>query len=289
MGMMRIFKKSRILLILFVIISVGLVGCEEDEPNVEIDQETVEMEALSDADFDEIDDLVAVSVLTAEFPSLGARTSEDIADDRFSCANVAINRESKTIIIDFGTGCEGPRGRIRSGVIRISYSGFWLMPGSEITTTLENFSIDGRQIEGTRTVTNITSNGAPTHQITLTGGRIKFLDGTEATREVNRIRKWIRADNPLNDEFHILAESIANGVNRNGIEYQVTIEEDLVYKIRCRQDLIYLPVSGVKVITTGDNIIVMDFGDGECDNIITASFNGVIRTIEVSAGSNPNS
>jgi len=287
--MMRIIKKSRNLLILFVIISVVFVGCEEDEPNVEIDQETVEMEALSDADFDEIDDLVAISVLAAEFPGLGARTTEDIADDRFSCADVTMDRESKTIIVDFGPGCEGPRGRIRSGVIRISYSGFWLRPGSEITTTLENFSIDGRQIEGTRTVTNITTNGAPKHQITLTGGKITFLDGTEATREVNRIRKWVRADNPLNDEFHILAESSASGVNRNGKDYQVTIEEDLVYKIRCRQDLTYLPVSGVKVITTGDNLIVMDFGDGECDNIITASFNGVIRTIEVSAGSNPNS
>ena len=287
---MRIIKKSRSLLILFVIsASVLIVGCEKDAPNVEIDQETVEMEALSDADFDEIDDLVAVSVLAAEFPGLGARTTEDIADDRFSCADVTIDRESKTIVVDFFNGCEGPRGRIRSGVIRISYSGFWLRPGSEITTTLENFSIDGRQIEGTRTVTNITTIGAPKHQITLTGGKVKFLDGTEATREVNRIRKWVRADNPQNDEFHILAESIASGVNRKGIEYQVTIEEDLVYKIRCRQNLTYLPVSGVKVITTGDNVIVMDFGDGECDNIITASFNGVIRTIEVSAGPNPNS
>jgi hypothetical protein len=287
---MRIIKKSTNLLILFTIsISVVFIGCEKEEPNVEIDQETVEMEALSDADFDEIDDLVAVSVLAAEITGQGARTTEDIADERFSCADVTINRESKTIIIDFGAGCEGPRGRIRSGVIRISYSGFWLRPGSKIITTLENFSIDGRQIEGTRTVTNITSNGAPKHQITLSGGKIIFLDGRVVTREVNRIRMWVRADNPLNDEFHILAESSASGVNRNGIEYQVTIEEDLVYKIRCRQVLTYLPVSGVKVITVGDNLIVMDFGDGECDNIITASFNGVIRTIEVSAGSNPNS
>lgn len=287
---MRSIYRSTIVLFLFAITAtVILFGCEEDEPNIEIDQETVEMEALADADFDDLDDLVALSVLAAEFPGSGARTTEDIADERFSCADVTIDRENKTIDIDFGTGCEGPGGRTRSGTIRISYTGFWLRPGSKITTTLEDFSIDGRQIEGTRTVTNITSNGIPTHQITLTGGRISFLDGTEVTREVNRIRQWIRSDNPLNDEFHILEQSSASGINRNGREYQVTIEEDLVYKNRCRQDLIFLPVSGVKVITTGDNLIVMDFGDGECDNIITASFNGVIQTIEVAAGSNPNS
>ena len=278
--------------VLVLIAMVPLISCEDIEPIVEYDEETVEMEALADADFDEIDDLVSVSVTAAELSSKpGARIAEDIDDDRFTCAEVTFDRQNKTIIINFGDGCEGARGRIRSGIIRITYSGFWLRPGSVITITLENFAIDGRQIEGTRTITNITESqfAAPTYRVTLSGGRITFLDGTMATREVDRIRRWVRADNPLNDEYHILTNSTASGTNRSGKNYEVTIVESLIYKRKCRNDLVFLPVSGIKEIVRGDNLIVIDFGDGTCDNIITVSYNGVIDIIEISPRPNPNS
>jgi len=289
--MIRSFKYFRIFsTLLAALIVIQFTGCNEDEqPIVEIDEDTVEMESISDADFDEIDDLVAVGMGAAEDPSSpGSRTS-GIDDERFRCAEVTINRETRTLIIDFGDGCEGPRGRIRSGIVRITYSGFRFLPGSVITTTLEHFAIDGRQIEGTRVVENISESLQvnPSFHIILTGGKITFEDGLEATREVDRVRTWVRAPNPINDEWHILENSTAFGSNRKGNSYEVTVVETLVYKRKCRNDRVFLPVSGVKEIIRGDNLIVIDYGDGECDNIVTASFNGVIKTIEIKAH-NPN-
>ena len=161
-----------------VALILGTTGCSEEEPVVEIDEDTVEMEAFADADFDEIDDLVSVGMIAAELPSEpGARIAGDIDDERFTCAEVTFNRENKTSTVNSGDECEGPRGRIRSRIIRITYSGFWFRHGSVITTTLENFALDGRKIEGTRTVTNVSESieSAPTHRITLTGGKITFL------------------------------------------------------------------------------------------------------------------
>jgi len=62
---------------------------------------------------------------------------------------------------------------------------------------------------------------------------------------------------------------------------KVVVIETLVYKRLCRNDRVFLPVSGLKDIVRGDNLIVIDYGDGECDNIVTASFNGVIEIIEI--------
>ncbi len=274
-----------LLMVLTVIFLSGMTACNQDEdlsPEF-TDNETVELEVLADADFDEIDDLVSVGMGFAEASS-GARTDQH-RDHRFECAEVTHDRENKTITIDFGEGCEGPNGRVRSGKIIITYTGFRFIPGSVFTYVLENFAIDGRQIEGTRTVENVspTLNDNPVFHITLTGGKITFLDGTVATREVDRMRRWVRAANPINDEYHILEGSTANGVNREGLTYEVTVLETLIYKRNCREGRRFIPVAGVKEIKKGDDVITIDFGDGECDNLVTINFNGRIVTIEISA------
>lgn len=271
------------LMIVFVVL-IGLTACDENEDIVpdDIDKSTVELEVLADADFDEIDDLVGIGMGLAE-SNPGARVA-GVEDGRFECAEVTINRENKTITIDFGDGCQGPNGRVRSGKINMIYTGFRFLPGTVITTTLEEFSIDGRLIEGTRKVENVSESVAvnPKFHITLSDGMITFLDGTVATREVDRLRIWVRAVNPINDEYHILESSTASGLNRQGVNYEVTVLETLVYKRNCREGRRFLPVSGAKEIKKGEDLITIDFGDGECDNIITITFNGRIETIEIS-------
>lgn len=262
----------------------GMTACNQDDDllSVVTDNETVELEVIADADFDELDDLVSEGMGFAEASS-GARTNQH-GDHRFECAEITHDSENKTITIDFGDGCEGLNGRVRSGKIIITYTDFRFVPGSVFTYVLEDFAIDGRQIEGTRVIENVsvTIDDNPVFHITLTDGKITFLDGTVATREVDRLRMWVRASNPINDEFHILEGSTANGVNREGLNYEVTVLETLIYKRNCREGRRFIPVAGVKEIKKGDDVIIIDFGDGECDNLVTINFNGRIETIEIS-------
>lgn len=141
-------------------------------------------------------------------------------------------------------------------------------------------------IEGTRTVTN--SSGSledhPSFTIVVDGGKVTWPDGTFATRESNRTREWIRAANPINDEWRVTGT--AAGTNRNELSYTMEITKALVFKRQCAiSNRIFMPVAGEKVLTTvlstGTRQMKIDYGDGECDKIVTVTINGESKEVEI--------
>lgn len=264
--------------ILGIAMLVFIAACESEKINQQqedgVDVATLEAEATAESDFDEIDDITSNMMGLAE-GNAGGRIS-DVNDDRCHCAEITHDKENKTITIDFGDGCKGPNGVVRSGIIFITYTGRRFVPGSQWTVTFRNYYVNRRHIEGLRTVTNISESleSNPTFHITLEGGKVTWPDGTFATRKVDKTRVWVRASNPLLDEFHILAGSATAGENRRGVAYSTEVLEDLVYKRSCRNDRkVRRPVQGIKEITVGDRTCVIDYGDGECDNITSVRCN----------------
>ncbi|NJN42253.1 MAG: hypothetical protein HC811_08570 [Flammeovirgaceae bacterium] len=84
----------------------------------------------------------------------------------------------------------------------------------------------------------------------------------------------------FNDQW--IVTGTASGINRHGVEYSMEIIKPLVYKRRCVFELkIVLPVEGTKVFTSEGKEVIIDFGDGECDNLVTVTVNGLSREIEV--------
>jgi len=260
-----------------------LVACENDnELNTvsENEQDVAVAEAEADAVYEDIDDLVLLSL--TEETSSGGRIEED--DDRF-CENVISvegNKMSGTVTIDFGEGCQDRNGNVRKGMIVIEYQGGKLIPGSTVTTTLIEYSINDISIEGVRTLTNISESieSYPTFNITLQNGKITWPDNTFATREVNRVRVWVNANNPLNDEHHVTG--VANGITRRGVTYDMVVTDTLIYKRNCRVSRRgRLPVQGEKQITTDNKLITVDYGDGECDTIVEIIVEGNREEVEV--------
>ena len=265
---------------------VGLGACNDDnEVSIGIDESTIKAEVIMDAAFEDIDDMVTISMSATDGPDEGRTATGH--DDRLACADVTHDKENQTITIDFGDGCEDPRGRVRAGIINISYTGRRFLPGSVIITTFDNFSIDSIKIEGTRTVTNITEIvgdhlSSPKFSITLVGGKMTWPDGTFVTRNIDRVRIWVRALNPLDDEHHI--DGTANGINKEGIDYSMVITETLIFKRICRFEgnRVFIPVSGIKEVNKGGQVYVVNFGDGQCDNIITVTHGDVTVDIDLS-------
>ncbi len=258
------------------ILGMGMVSlalftsCNQDgveTPLIEgVDEATVEVEAVAQSDFEEVDDITSNIMGVAESNS-GGRV-EHVNDDRCHCAEITHDKENKTITIDFGNGCEGPNGVVRSGIIFITYEGRRFVPGSYWTVTFRKYYVNRRHIEGLRTVTNISESleSNPTFHITLEGGKVTWPDKTFATRTVNKTRVWIRAANPLFDEFHILTGSTTSGTNRREVAYKTEVLTDLVYKRNCRNDRrVRIPVQGTKLIAKREKTCVIDYGDGECD------------------------
>lgn len=254
---------------LFLVIGMIAVACNDSELDLVTDEseQVAVSEAEIDAVYEDVDDISSVSIQFSAAND-GGKIAEDPADDRF-CENVFSfegDKHSGTITLDFGDGCIDRNGNVRKGKIIIEYMGGKLVPGSKIVTTLVEYSINNIEIKGVRTLENISESleDYPTYHITLVGGEVIWPDGTNATREVDKVRVWVNANNPLNDEHHVTGT--ANGKTRRGVNYDMVITDTLVYKRACRLSRRgRLPVAGTKVITTDNKIITVNFGDGECD------------------------
>jgi len=275
------FRTKRFPLLVAVAFMVTIFSCT-DENGIGIDS-NLEIDGISDdveleTSYEEVDDLTLAGA-SYDF-STGGRSDRD---SRFECAEMTKEETDNGVVItiDFGEGCEGPNGRVRAGIIQITKSGDHWKPGSVMTTELIGFSIDDLLLEGTRSIINISESleSNPVFAVTLVGGKATWPDGTTATREVNRTRTLIIADDSLGNEIHV--EGTSNGVNREGESVEVLILEPLVFLRSCRGGKKFVPVSGVKQITKGEEVIIIDFGDGTCDNIATKTVDGVTTEIRI--------
>lgn len=275
----------------------SLISCsEEDGLKITSNEEvSVENEATTDSYFEETDDFSVLTVSSDDATFSGGKSGIGgrrifIPDNRLECAEIEIEVADEStpempkgmITIDFGDGCEDNRGNVRKGKIIVNYTGRRFLPGSIIVTTFDGYSINEVHIEGVRTVTN--ANGSleenPKFNIVVEGGKATWPDGTFATREANRTREWFRAANPLNDEWHVSGN--AAGVNRNGVAYTMEITAALVYKRQCAVlNRIFMAVEGVKVLTTANRQMTIDYGDGECDRLVTITVNGETKELEI--------
>ena len=268
-----------------------LASCENDSeiaqsPADEVDfSENAEIES----DFDDVDNFATegmdLEVYSAAAPegSSSAKLAKPNRRHLPDCAEITHDHEAQVITIDFGESCEGRGGKVFSGKIIITYTDRKFIPGSIITTTFEDFFVDGKQIEGLRVSENISASleDNPTFHVTLTDGKITWPDGAFATKDADKVKMWVRAQNPLNDEFHILEGSKSWGLNKEGVDYSTEVLEDIVYKNICKLEGVHIPVDGVKQVVKGGRTYTVDFGDGECDNIVTVTFGDEVVVMEL--------
>jgi hypothetical protein len=268
---------------------VMISSCKEDEERLTAsDTQDITEEALTDAYFQDMDDLGGVAIeAPADEQYNGGRAAGTITitDDRFKCAVVTIEASGTVdnpqglITVDFGTGCIDNRLNVRKGKLKFAYNGRRFQPGSTVVLTAENYSINDIKLEGTRTSTNVqgSTSEAPKFNVVLSNGKAIFPDASIAIRESNITWEWIRAENPSDDHLVIKAASWANGTTRGGRAYDVSLVEDLKYKRFCG-----IAVDGIKrYIIDEEKEIVIDYGDGTCDKAVTITVNGVTRNITV--------
>lgn len=280
------------------VMSLGIVfSCQEDETPYQTETAYVAEESVTDYYYEDADDMAGMAVASESGTFSGGKLSSEAnvnTDDRL-CAQVLIafdiastlEHPIGTITIDFGAGCDDPRGNRRSGKIFVRFNGRRFLPGSTIVITFENYVINGIKLSGKRTLTNITGSNeeSPKFQIQLEGGVAVWPDGTTATREHCFTRTWNRGVliNPSDDVLIVSqcadAEVAASGVNRRGVSYSMVIAEDLIYKRGCP-----IAVQGVKIFRANGKEVTVDYGDGTCDNVITITIEGNSRSVSVRKG-----
>ena len=262
------------------------------------DNADLQSEASMDAQLEDVSDLAGVAVssdagtLTGSRTSASSRVITPAGDTRFECATVTLEFADDNlppsvihgyIHIDFGTGCTGPNGRTRKGMIHVEFTGARFTPGSTVTITTENYYVDGIKVDATRTELNATGSTQNAPKFTINEEvTITFLDGTTATRTATRTRTWNRMANPLEDTWTVTGSAF--GTTRRAVEYVMNITKPLVFKRSCAiSSKMVVPVEGTKELIAGTKKITTDFGNGDCDTSITITVNGRSKDIQISA------
>jgi len=280
-------KTRRIIYILSLVLAASFffVACQKDDVKTGITDEDVakaEDDALTEAVFDDIMNSVDNAVNIVDNWIWGGGLKSATVSD--TCPSVTVDHPDSTwwpkvITIDYGdTECEGFYGQTRKGKIIITIDKRYRTPGSVKTVVLENYYINGIHVEGTKTVTNngLNNNGNLTFTIELVNGRITTPDTIVITREFTRTREWVTGDDTWNrwDDVYFITGS-ASGTNFKGESYTRTILTALEWATSCR----FIKSGSIEIQVGEKSPIVIDYGDGVCDNKATVTKDGETREI----------
>lgn len=284
-------KRASIFFSLIAGLSLMLTACQEDNeettfPDNQSNVDNVTAEATFDASQSVEQQAMEVYALQINSSSTENFTESFTAYNDENCATITIyrNETPKRIEIDFGTeGCQGIDGRVRKGIVNITYTGFYRTPGTVITTTFQSHYVDDVLVQGTKTVTNTTEEGGNiTHEIVVSDASLTFTDNTTITWQSNRTREWTEGSSTLlniSDDVHQVTGNYS-GVNRNGNIFTANITQALEAKVACWLLGFFRPSSGeITYNPTSEFPLVVNFGTGDCDNTYTVTFNGNTYTI----------
>ena len=272
----------------FLIVAIVFLfaSCNKDFKDLSADSSVAaDNDVVSESYSIDLEDLSSLAVLSD--PNSGGREQSGGLDDRFTCANITrtpstTEQYTGTIEIDFGTdGCKDSQGNTRKGKMIIDYKGKRCLPGSRITTNLENYSINNLKVEGVRTTTfgSACKETRPVITTELKDGKVTWPDGTFSTHDFVHTRTWYRETNPAQDYWTVTGSG--KGTTKKGVKYDMLISKDLLYKKQCEATGVFIAVEGIKTITKDGKNIAIDYGNGICNNLVTVTSNGVSKVIEI--------
>ena len=250
---------------LFVILLVA--SCSSNNETVQ-DLELVDIE--------DFQDLVAAEDVSSEIDLIvdeldietlfKAEVVGKSLDDNCFTKTTDISNQTKTTTFDFGDGCTNERGKVRAGKIIIVQQ---REPGSfSKTVSFENFSVDGKNIEGSKSTSIFRENSNGNKEQNFTSDiKITLITNEVISLSQNKTREMVEGSETFRrgDDVYVVTGS-SNYVNKDGEEMSTLITEDLTRSYACR----YV-ISGKKQVTKKELVYTIDFGDGTCDDIAIVS------------------
>lgn len=278
--------KSKLTVIVSALLTVFLLSCENLNVNqVSDDVITIaddEILSLKSGEMGEED--VDLCVFASREPGFG----QGMMGQRMGtgCATVTSSGDEypKEMVIDFGEGCMGRQGEIRTGKILISMSADILEEGAVYTIVYENVTMGGRLVELTKTRTNMGLNEAGNWVIAMSvDQKTTYDDGSFSTRKFTGATEWLSGFGTLEKEDDIFLRTGSGSViTSEGAEYTREIATPLLFDRSC----LYIK-SGVVELNKNGSEVVIDFGDGTCDQWATVTTDGVTKEVDLSLRKGP--
>ena len=300
-------KKKNIHLKMFALMVLGMlltVSCRKNDPEPEPEPEPdTEQTTAMDNNISELiaGDIESMGSQASENGGLSTyKTTGSAALSMAPCATVSLN--NKIVTVDFGAGCLGLDGRIRTGKLFFDYSAsspntavYYRNPGFAASVTSQNYSVDGYQVNilnksirnTSQANANLTWSITANIQITKPGNagtitwscnRTKELVNTSDTscyKGQSVAINWQRAIVKLNGS--------SSGTNAKNESFTATAS-NLVRDFNCAPDQAkpkrHPFISGTLNYTPGQRPArLINYGSGTCDQNATITVNGVTYNI----------
>lgn len=272
-------KKINFQLVTVMMLSLVLIftSCRKDE-NPTGDTSASSDDAYAERIYDNVsnigDEAYAVS-------SNSLKSVEITRNYLSDCVEVSLDTVSvpHALIIDFGDeNCLCNDGKYRRGQIIVSFTGHFWRPGTVLTYEFDDYYVNDNKVEGSKVVTNMGFNEEDNmyYSFEVVGAVYLADDGGTISWNSSMEVEWIEGIDTfiLRDDVYLLTGE-ASGIRANGHIWEREIINPLRKEIGCKHF-----VSGtVEMRPENLPVRLLDYGNGECDNIATVIVDGVVYTI----------
>lgn len=264
---------------ILAILGLMITSCNKNEDLSSEQTAVAQDDAMAENLFDEVSDIAD----EAYNISIGQLKSTDDHERLFlgDCATVTLDTTvmPRVLTIDFGTeNCLCNDGKYRRGKIIISFTGRYRHIGTVITHSFENYYVNDNNVEGTKVLTNMGFNENENLYFTIevVGVIHKADNGGTLSWNSSRVREWVEGIETFQrrDDVYLITGT-ADGIRPDGSIWETEIMSALRVELNCR----YIVSGTVEIRPENQPVRLLDFGEGECDNIATVTVNGETFTI----------
>jgi hypothetical protein len=224
---------------------------------------------------------MGVSAQTGRTTTLSTGT-EGLGSGHLSCANYTISDSipghyPKTLTLDFATGCKSADGVLRTGKVSYVFSGPLFTPGTTVSVSFNQYTVNGYGIQGTYTISNNSTQSGIIFTTLVTNGILTCPDATNFHYSHNKtFTQTAGATTPFNisdDVYAITGNSAFSSSDGSSLVLNVTTP--LVRNFTCMNI-----TQGVVAFVYNQGVSgTIDFGDGACDNTAVLNVGSITKTI----------
>jgi hypothetical protein len=242
--------------------------------------------------------LVSIKSLTADEAVAQIKVADDLFNEMLNLQNDLSSRGStndfggeltfidnaspKQLITNYGSGVVGSDGKTRSGKVVVSYLNDELYTiGNKIEAKFENFKINDNMTAGTMSIHNVgfDVNKHLAFKVTTTATQ-QSANGKVSIKSTNKVSITEGFDTPRTLDDVIQFDGKMTGVLTSGEKFEISYPTPLVRKrsVDCNQTYI----SGIAQINVeSQSTRIIDYGNGNCDNLAVETVDGVSKTITI--------
>ncbi|MFH0756775.1 MAG: hypothetical protein V2B15_05775 [Bacteroidota bacterium] len=202
------------------------------------------------------------------------------------CATVAVSGEdyAREIIIHYIEACAEPSGMVRSGTITLVMTDTILNKGAVCTATSKDFSFGKKDVEKTLVVTNEGVNEQGHWIMTFQSiSATRFQNDGELisfNRDYSGQKEWLSGfETPDVEDDQFLLTGAGTILLNEEIMYHRKITEPLLMDRSC-----VFPLRGIIQINKDRDTLMINFGEGVCNNKAEARINGAYAELDLERG-----